>query len=166
MLNDTECSTTSTEKALTWEEYFMSIAHVSAKRSKDPSRHVGCCIIDPLTNKILSIGYNGFPIGCCDTKLPWGKNGDWLETKYPYVVHAEANAVVNSNCSLKGSTAYVTLYPCNECAKLLIQAGVKKIVYETASNTKAEIAASTMFTLSGVTVEKLILTRKFVLETL
>ena len=115
---------------LSWDDYFMSIAKLSALRSKDPSRQVGCCIVEPDSKKIISIGYNGFPRGCPDNDLPWGKNGDWIDTKYPYVVHAEANAIVNSYSPLKDCSLYVTLFPCNECAKLIIQSGIKKIYYE------------------------------------
>jgi dCMP deaminase len=100
------------EKVITWEEYFISIALVSAQRSKDPSRKVGCCLVGE-DNKILSIGYNGFPRGCEDDSLPWDKTGAWYDTKYPYVCHAEANAILNSKSSLKNASAYVTLFPCN-----------------------------------------------------
>jgi dCMP deaminase len=114
---------------ISWDEYFMGIALLSAKRSKDPSTQVGACIINK-DKRIIAIGYNGFPKGCEDDEFPWGKSdSNPLNTKYPYVVHAEANAILNSNSNLKGSKLYVTLFPCNECAKLLIQAGVEEIVY-------------------------------------
>jgi dCMP deaminase len=150
--------------ALTWDEYFMSIAHISAHRSKDPSRQVGCCIVETETNKIISIGYNGFPRGCQDSDLPWDKTGDWFDTKYPYVVHAEANAIVNATTSLKNSIAYVTLYPCNECAKLLIQAGITKIVYDIETQTEAKKAADRMFNLSSIEIVKLVMNKRFVLQ--
>lgn len=114
---------------ISWDDYFMGIALLSAKRSKDPNTQVGACIIDE-DNKIVGIGYNGFPRGCGDDKLPWKKKSDNInETKYPYVVHAEANAILNSTKNLKNCTIYVALFPCNECAKLIIQSGIKKIIY-------------------------------------
>ncbi len=109
----------------------MGVALLSAKRSKDPSTQVGACVVNQ-DKRIIGIGYNGFPRGCSDEELPWGKESkDQLETKYPYVVHAEANAILNSTSSLVGATIYVTLFPCNECAKLLIQTGIKRVVYMT-----------------------------------
>ncbi len=113
---------------LSWDEYFMGIAFLSAMRSKDPSTQVGACIIDE-DRKIIGIGYNGFPMGSSDDVMPWGKEGDFLNTKYPYVVHAELNAILNSIKSLKDSTIYVTHFPCNECAKAIVQAGIRKVVF-------------------------------------
>ena len=113
---------------LSWDEYFMGIAFLSAMRSKDPSTQVGACIIDK-DRKIIGIGYNGFPMGSSDDTMPWGKEGDFLNTKYPYVVHAELNAILNSIKSLKDSTIYVTHFPCNECAKAIVQAGIRKVVF-------------------------------------
>ncbi len=114
---------------ISWDEYFMGVALLSAKRSKDPSTQVGACIVNK-EKRIIAIGYNGFPKGCEDDEFPWGKDdSNQLNTKYPYVVHAEANAILNSNSNLKGAKLYVTLFPCNECAKLLIQAGIEEIVY-------------------------------------
>lgn len=107
----------------------MGIALLSAKRSKDPSTQVGACIVNQY-NKIVGIGYNGFPIGCSDDELPWERKSDnENETKYPYVVHAEANAILNSTKDLHGSRIYVALFPCNECTKLIIQSGIKEILY-------------------------------------
>ncbi|PJA48103.1 MAG: cytidine deaminase [candidate division SR1 bacterium CG_4_9_14_3_um_filter_40_9] len=106
----------------------MSVALLSAQRSKDPSTQVGACIVDP-DKKIVGIGYNGFPIGCSDEILPRAREGSFLETKYAYVCHGELNAIVNSTKNLKGCTLYVAMFPCNECAKLIIQSGIKKIVY-------------------------------------
>lgn len=113
---------------LNWDEYFMGIAFLSSMRSKDPSTQVGACIVDE-DNKIIGIGYNGFPIGISDDEIPWDKNGDFLDTKYPYVVHAELNAILNSIKSLKNCTIYVTHFPCNECAKAIVQSGIKKVIY-------------------------------------
>ena len=146
---------------LSWDEYFMSIASVSALRSKDPSRKVGCCVINPDDKHILAIGYNGFCKGCDDDKLPWTKDGDnWLDTKYPYVCHAEANAIINANGSLKGSWAYVTLYPCHDCAKLIIQSGIKKVLYkdEISSNKfeESKKASKIMFEMAGIVTMQLL----------
>ena len=116
-------------RVISWDEYFMGIAHLSAMRSKDPNTKVGACIVDK-NNKILSVGYNGFPIGLSDDKFPWGREGGFKDTKYAYVVHAELNAILNSNTNLRDSFCYVTLFPCNECAKAIIQSGIKKVVYE------------------------------------
>lgn len=114
---------------ITWDEYFMGVALLSAKRSKDPSTQVGACVVNE-DKRIIGIGYNGFPRGCSDDVFPWEKTNECaLDNKYPYVVHAEANAILNSTSSLKGATIYVTLFPCNECAKLLIQSGIKRVVY-------------------------------------
>lgn len=112
---------------ISWDEYFMGIAMLSAMRSKDPNSQVGACIVRD--NKILSLGYNGMPIGCDDDIMPWGREGNELETKYMYVCHSELNAILNAGKDLHGSTMYVTLFPCNECAKAIIQSGIKRIVY-------------------------------------
>jgi len=113
---------------ITWEEYFMGIAILSSMRSKDPSTQVGACIANA-ENKVVSIGYNGMPQGLEDDKMPWG-HGDGLDSKYLYVCHAEFNAILNSQISnLKGTKIYVTLFPCNECAKAIIQTGIKEIIY-------------------------------------
>ena len=116
------------ENYLSWDEYFMGIAFLSGMRSKDPSTQVGACIIDE-DRKIIGIGYNGFPQGSSDDEMPWGREGEFLETKYPYVVHAELNPILNSIKSLKNCTIYVTHFPCNECAKAITQAGIKRVVY-------------------------------------
>lgn len=112
---------------ISWNEYFMGIAFLSAQRSKDPVTQVGACIV--IDKKIVGIGYNGFPKGSSDDELSWGKVGNILDTKYPYVVHAELNAVLNSNINLKGSTIYVTHFPCNECAKVIVQSGISNVIY-------------------------------------
>lgn len=118
------------ENYITWDEYFMGIALLSGQRSKDPSTSVGACIVDSKTNRILSVGYNGLPIGCSDDDFPWDREGDFLETKYPYVVHAELNAILNNrSASFEGNKIYTTLFPCNECTKAIIQAGIKEIIY-------------------------------------
>lgn len=113
---------------ISWNEYFMEIAKLSAKRSKDPSTQVGACIINN-ENRIIGIGYNGMPNGITDDELPWGKTGNFLDQKYAYVCHAEMNAIMNCTQMPRNCTLYVTLFPCNECAKLVIQSGIKNIVY-------------------------------------
>lgn len=141
---------------INWDQYFMGLAILSAKRSKDPKTQVGACIVNK-EHKILGIGYNGFPIGCSDEDLPWSDAGDYSETKYAYVVHAEVNAVLNSNLNLKDSILYVTLFPCNECMKVIIQAGVKEIVY--LSNRDAgkqyNIASVKMMEQAGIVARKI-----------
>ena len=115
---------------ISWDEYFMGLAILSSFRSKDPSRKVGACIVDPKTNTVLSLGYNGFPRGCSDSDFPWGKDAKLeKDTKYPYVVHAELNAILNAHKDLRGSHLYTTLEPCKECVKAIIQAGIVKIIY-------------------------------------
>ena len=113
---------------ISWDDYFMGVAMLSALRSKDPSTKVGACIVNT-SRRIIGIGYNGFPHGINDDEFPWERDGEYLDTKYPYVVHAEANAILNATTSLVGATVYVTLFPCNECAKLLIQSGIREVVY-------------------------------------
>ena len=112
---------------ISWDEYFMGVAKLAARRSKDPSTQVGACIVSP-EDIIISTGYNGMPKGCSDDEFPWDREGE--DTKYPYVVHAELNAILNANGrDLRGSRVYVALFPCNECAKAIIQSGVKEVVY-------------------------------------
>ena len=113
---------------ISWDEYFMGIAKLSAQRSKDPSTQVGACIVNEY-NKIIGIGYNGFPTGINDDDLSWSREGDYLNTKYPYVCHAEMNAILNSTLSTKNCSIYVTLFPCNECTKFLIQSGIKSNIF-------------------------------------
>jgi len=142
---------------ISWDEYFMGIALLSAKRSKDPSTQVGACIVNP-ANKIVGIGYNGFPIGCSDDDLPWERdNKNMNETKYPYVVHAEANAILNSTKDLHGSRIYVALFPCNECTKLIIQSGIKEIIYlsDKYKDTDPVKASKKMLQMAGVTTRHL-----------
>ena len=139
------------EGYLTWDEYFMGVAMLSGMRSKDPNSQVGACIVSD-DNKILSMGYNGFPKGCSDDEFPWERVGDFLETKYPYVVHAEPNAILNSTNKLDNATLYVTLFPCNECAKLIIQSGIKEIVYvsDKYNGSNDNVASKRMLAAAGV----------------
>ncbi len=117
---------------LEWQEYFMALSILSAQRSKDPNTQVGACIVNS-DNKIVGIGYNGFPKNCNDDALPWARksaDGSILNTKYPFVCHAEMNAILNKNeANLKDCTMFVSMFPCNECAKLIIQSGITKLVY-------------------------------------
>ena len=138
---------------LSWDEYFMGIAMLSGMRSKDPNTQVGCCIVSQ-DNKILSMGYNGLPNGCSDDEYPWAREGDDpLETKYVYAVHSELNAFLNyGGGSLKGAKIYVSLFPCNECAKAIIQAGIKEVIYDSDKydDTASVIASKRMMDSAGV----------------
>ena len=141
---------------LSWDEYFMGLAHLSAMRSKDPSTQVGAVIVSG-EHRVVSIGYNGFPNGCSDDEFPWDREGDFGATKYPYVVHAELNAILNSKNDLRGCSIYVSLFPCNECAKAIIQSGISRIVYESDqyADTDATIASKRMLRAAGVELYQL-----------
>lgn len=137
---------------LTWDEYFMGLAIMSSLRSKDPNTVVGACIVDD-NHKILSMGYNGAPSKFDDNELPWNREGDFINTKYAYVCHSELNAILNAKgTDLTDSTIYVTLFPCNECAKAIIQSGIKKIVYlsDKYDGTDQNIVAKKLFDKCGV----------------
>ena len=138
---------------ISWDEYFMGIALFSAQRSKDSNTQVGACIVSN-ENKILSVGYNGMPTGCNDDEMPWSREGEsTLDTKYPFVCHAELNAILNSSTgSVKNSKIYVTLFPCNECAKAIIQSGIKEVIYkeDKYSGSEEVIASKRMFDMAGV----------------
>mmetsp|Transcript_36830 Transcript_36830/g.115907 ORF Transcript_36830/g.115907 Transcript_36830/m.115907 type:complete len:278 (-) Transcript_36830:23-856(-) len=140
---------------LCWDDYFMSIAFLTAMRSKDPLTQVGACIVNDL-NRIIGVGYNGFPSGVPGDALPWARESpddDELATKYPYVVHAELNAIMNKNAeSCRGCRLYSTLFPCNECAKVIIQAGIRKVIYTSDKHhdRPSSRASRRLFELSGV----------------
>ena len=137
---------------ISWDEYFMGVAMLSGMRSKDPNTQVGACIVSG-DNKILSMGYNGFPIGCSDDEFPWAREGDELDNKYFYTTHSELNAILNyRGGSLEGAKMYVTLFPCNECAKAIIQAGIKTLVYanDKYDGTPRVIASKRMLDSAGV----------------
>lgn len=139
---------------ISWDEYFMGVALLAAGRSKDPSTQVGACIVDN-SNRIISTGYNGFPQGCSDDEFPWNREGEEAETKYPFVVHAELNAVLNAGGkALAGSRIYVALFPCNECAKAIIQSGIKEVIYlsNKYDGTPSVVASKRMLTSAGVTL--------------
>lgn len=153
---------------ISWDEYFMGVAMLSGMRSKDPNTQVGACIVSE-DNKILSMGYNGFPNGCSDDEFPWGREGDNpLDSKYFYATHSELNAILNyRGGSLEGAKLYVSLFPCNECAKAIIQAGIKTIVYDCDKyeKTPAVIASKRMLDAAGVRYYRYNRTnRKIVLE--
>jgi dCMP deaminase len=141
---------------ISWDEYFMGVAMLSALRSKDPSTKVGACIVNQ-NKRIVGIGYNGLPCGCSDDEFPWERTGGFLDTKYAYVVHAEPNAILNATSDLTGATLYVTLFPCNECAKLIIQSGIKEIVYVSDKyfNTDASKASRKMLEAAGLKLRQL-----------
>ncbi|MBP5459621.1 MAG: dCMP deaminase family protein [Clostridia bacterium] len=145
------------EDYISWDEYFMGIALLSAMRSKDPNTQVGACIVND-NNKIMSVGYNGLPIGCNDNDFPWARTGSALDTKYPFVCHAELNAILNhAGGSLAGCKIYVALFPCNECAKAIIQCGIKEVVYlsDKYDGTDMNTASKRMFEAAGVKLTKM-----------
>ncbi len=136
---------------LQWDEYFMGMALLSARRSKDPQTQVGACIVNEY-KKVVGLGYNGFPIGCSDDELPWDREGNFLETKYPYVCHAELNAILNSTKDLNNCKIYVALFPCHECAKAIIQSGIKEVIYlsDKYNGTDSNRGSKIMFEKSGI----------------
>lgn len=140
------------EDYISWDEYFTGIAMLSGMRSKDPNTQVGACIVDK-NNRILSVGYNGLPNGCSDDLFPWARSGLELETKYPFVAHSELNAILNyRGGNLEGAKLYVTLFPCNECAKAIIQAGISEVIYDCNKydQTPSVIASKKMLDAAGV----------------
>jgi len=143
------------KKVIDWDTYFLALAHLSAMRSKDPNTGVGAVIVDD-THRIVSIGYNGMPRGCDDSEFPWDREGDFYNTKYAYVVHAELNAILNSQRPVSGCTIYVSLFPCNECAKAIIQSGIKKVIYESDkyAATDGVKASKRMLTSAGVELQQ------------
>jgi dCMP deaminase len=147
---------------LSWDEYFMGVALLSAQRSKDPNTQVGACIVNP-KNKIVGVGYNGLPTGCSDDQFPWARDGDFLDTKYPYVCHAELNAVINKiSADLYDCRLYVALFPCNECAKVIIQAGITEVIYlsDKYAETEQTRASRRMFQAAGVNCRRLEVSRQ------
>lgn len=148
---------------ISWDEYFMGIALLSGLRSKDPGTQVGACIVSK-DHRILSMGYNGMPTGCSDDELPWERESENpLDTKYLYVCHAELNAILNhAGGSLQGAIIYVSLFPCNNCAKAIIQAGIREVVYQSDkyADTVEVIASKRMLRMAGVTLRQLPLSHK------
>jgi len=146
---------------ISWDEYFMGVALLSAQRSKDPNTQVGACIVNP-QKKIVGVGYNGFPTGCSDNDLPWNREGSYMETKYPFICHAELNAILNSiGRNLRGCVIYVDLFPCNECAKAIIQTGISEIVYlsDKYEDTNSVKASKLMLSQAGVSTRQLTVQR-------
>ena len=141
---------------ISWDEYFMGVALLSAKRSKDPSTQVGACIVNN-KNKIVGAGYNGLPMGCDDDEFPWEKQGEFLDTKYPYICHAELNAILNNiGMDLKDCKIYTALFPCNECTKAIIQSGIREVIYLSDKYKGSDIfkASKIMLDKTGVTYRK------------
>lgn len=141
---------------ITWDEYFMGVALLSGQRSKDPGTQVGACIVSN-QNKIVGAGYNGLPMGCDDEDFPWEKTGDFLKTKYPYVCHAELNAILNNiGMDLTGCRIYTALFPCNECSKAIIQSGIREVIYlsDKYSGTDVSVASKRMLDAAGISWRK------------
>lgn len=141
---------------ISWDEYFMGVALLSAQRSKDPSTQVGACIASS-DNKVITMGYNGMPIGCSDDFMPWQRQGEGeLDNKYLYVCHAEFNAILNSYAPVKGAKLYVSLFPCNECAKAIIQSGIKEVIYlsDKYEGTVSNLASKKLFDIAGIKYRK------------
>jgi dCMP deaminase len=143
---------------ISWNQYFMGLAILASKRSKDPRSGVGAVIVDPKDHRVISIGYNGFPYGCSDKYFPWDKGADlsYEDTKYAYVVHAELNAIISAKRDLSGMTIYVTYSPCNECMKAIIQSGIKEVIYMNRYNSGSgsDIASEKMAKAAGVKMHK------------
>jgi dCMP deaminase len=147
---------------ITWDEYFMGVALLSGKRSKDPGTQVGACIVNN-QNKIVGAGYNGLPAGCNDEDFPWEKQGEFLNTKYPYVCHAELNAILNNiGMDLSGCRIYTALFPCNECSKAIIQSGIKEVIYlsDKYNGTDISLASKRMLDTAGISCRKVEVNRK------
>ncbi|HEX6913807.1 MAG TPA: dCMP deaminase family protein [Chitinophagaceae bacterium] len=141
---------------ISWDEYFMGVALLSGRRSKDPNTQVGACIVSQ-QNKIVGAGYNGLPAGCSDEAFPWEKHGSFLETKYPYVCHAELNAILNNiGMDLRGCRIYTALFPCNECSKAIIQSGIREVIFlsDKYDGTEVSIASKKMLDTAGVSYRK------------
>ena len=156
-LNEQKYLNEYTNNNISWDDYFMGVAILSSYRSKDPNTKVGACIVNPNTKRVISMGYNGMPNGCSDSEFPWTKTSDnESETKYPYVVHAELNAILNAKTSVDGCYLYVTLSPCSECMKAIIQSGIKKIIYKDAYKKDSEMDKATkkMIQYTGIISEQ------------
>jgi dCMP deaminase len=150
---------------LDWDETFMLMSILIAQRSKDPSTQVGACIVGQ-DNVIIGLGYNGHPRGCHDDKIPWKREGTVLDVKYTYVVHAEANAIINANSSVKGCRMYISLFPCNECAKMIIQSGIVEVVYTSDKYADVDIfkASRKMLRMAGVKLRQYMPKNKLILR--
>ncbi|WP_381415027.1 dCMP deaminase family protein [Spiroplasma endosymbiont of Anurida maritima] len=140
---------------LSWEQFFISVAHVCALRSKDPNTQVGACVVNDI-NQIIATGYNGLPRGLSDDDFPWNREGDYLDTKYPYVIHAELNAILSARTNLQNCSIYVTLFPCSGCSKLIIQSGIKNVIFsdDKYADTSDNLAAKKLLTAANVKFRK------------
>ncbi len=149
---------------LDWDETFMLMCSLIAKRSKDPNTQTGACIVND-DNVVLGLGYNGFPRGCHDDKFPWCREGETMKNKYTYVVHAEANAIMNASKEISGCRMYCYLFPCNECAKAIIQSGIKEVVYESDKYKDVDIfkASRKMLNTAGIKLRKFVPKNKLIL---
>lgn len=149
---------------ISWDDYFMNVAMISAFRSKDPNTKVGACVVNE-DKIIVGIGYNGLPKGCSDDEFPWSREGEYKDTKYAYVVHAEVNAILNHSSSVKGGTIYVSLFPCNECAKVIIQSGIKEVVYlsDKYNGDDGNVASKKMLESAGVKTRSIQMKNKVIL---
>jgi dCMP deaminase len=150
---------------ISWDEYFMGVALLSGQRSKDPNTRVGACIVN-LQNKIVGAGYNGLPMGCDDEDFPWSKKGEFLETKYPFVCHAELNAILNNiGMDLSGCRIYTALFPCNECSKAIIQAGIREVIFlsDKYNGSDVSIASKRLLDTSGVSYRKVEVSRESII---
>jgi dCMP deaminase len=145
------------ENYISWGDFFMGVAVLAAQRSKDPNTQVGSCAVNS-KNRIIGVGYNGMPNGCSDDILPWGKGKKSSDSKYPVVVHSEVNTILNSLSlsELNEATLYCTLFPCNECAKLIIQSGIKKVIFlsDKYDGDEYNLIAKRLFNMAGVQYEK------------
>jgi dCMP deaminase len=150
---------------ISWDEYFMGVALLSGQRSKDPNTRVGACIVN-LQNKIVGAGYNGLPMGCDDEDFPWSKKGEFLETKYPFVCHAELNAILNNiGMDLSGCRIYTALFPCNECSKAIIQAGIREVIFlsDKYNGSDVSVASKRLLDTSGVSYRKVEVSRESII---
>ena len=149
---------------INWDDYFMSVAYISSLRSKDPRTQVGACIVDK-NNRIISTGYNGMPNGCNDSKMPW-ESKEGLESKYLYVIHAEQNAILYGKNDLQGCTIYTTLFPCNECAKSIVQSGISEVVYlsDKYKDMEQTIASRFILNMAGVKYRQLVSVTKIEID--
>jgi dCMP deaminase len=150
---------------LDWDETFVQLCNIIARRSKDPNTQTGACIVNN-KNIVVGMGYNGFPRGCSDENLPWDREGEFYDTKYPYVVHAEENAILNSNAETEGARMYCGLFPCNECAKVIIQRGIKEVIYtdDKYHDNDAWRVSRRMFDLAGIKYRKYITQNELILR--
>jgi len=146
---------------ITWDDFFMGVCKLAAERSRDPSTAVGCCIVDDFNN-IVGVGFNGLPRGCDPNLFPWDREGGFLDTKYAYISHSETNALDNADRSkVRGSRLYVSLFPCNECSKRIIQNGIKEVIFlsDKYHNTDAAEASRRLLVAAGIKTRQFVCNR-------